>query len=97
MAKSQTKYHLHLKGYVGGYDFDSDYVDYILAKYPDSEVNVIDATFLQRYCINVPIVHVDTVMQGDVDFDGVVSIVDATYIQRSDLRVGTPYNIGDKL
>lgn len=63
----------------------------------DSEVNVIDATFLQRYCINVPIVHVDTVMQGDVDFDGVVSIVDATYIQRSDLRVGTPYNIGDKL
>ena len=41
MAKSQTKYHLHLKGYVGGYDFDSDYVDYILAKYPDSEVNVL--------------------------------------------------------
>ena len=41
MAKSQQKYHLHLKGYVGGYDFDSDYVDYILAKYPDSEVNVL--------------------------------------------------------
>ncbi len=41
MAKSQTKYHLHLKGYVGGYDFDSDYVDYILAKYPDAEVNVL--------------------------------------------------------
>ncbi len=41
MAKSQTSYHLHLKGYVGGYDFDSDYVDYILAKYPDSEVNVL--------------------------------------------------------
>ena len=35
------KYHLHLKEYVGGYDFDSDYVDYILAKYPDSEVNVL--------------------------------------------------------
>lgn len=35
------QYHLHLKGYVGGYDFDSDYVDYILAKYPDSEVNVL--------------------------------------------------------
>ena len=41
MAKSQTTYHLHLKGYVGGYDFDSDYVDYILAKYPDSQVNVL--------------------------------------------------------
>ena len=41
MAKSNTQYHLHLKGYVGGYDFDSDYVDYILAKYPDDEVNVL--------------------------------------------------------
>lgn len=36
-----TKYHLHLKGYVGGYDFDSDYVDYILNKYQDDEVNVL--------------------------------------------------------
>ena len=39
MAK--TKYHLHLKGYVGGYDFDRDYVDYILAKNPDTEVHVL--------------------------------------------------------
>ena len=41
MAQSKQKYHLHLKGYVGGYDFDSDYVDYILAKYRESEVNVL--------------------------------------------------------
>ena len=39
MAKN--KYHLHLKGYVGGYDFDSDYVDYILNRNPDSEVHVL--------------------------------------------------------
>lgn len=38
MAK---KYHLHLKGFVGGWDFDSDYVDYVLNKYKDEEVNVI--------------------------------------------------------
>ena len=38
---SKNKYHLHLKGYVGGYDFDSDYVDYILAKNPDTEVHVL--------------------------------------------------------
>ena len=25
-----TDYQLHLKGFVGGYDFDADYVDYIL-------------------------------------------------------------------
>lgn len=39
MAK--TKYHLHLKGYVGGYDFDSDYVDYVLNRNPDTEVHVL--------------------------------------------------------
>lgn len=38
---AQNKYHLHLKGYVGGYDFDSDYVDYVLAKNPDTEVHVL--------------------------------------------------------
>ena len=41
MDNENKKYHLHLKGYVGGYDFDSDYVDFILAKYPDEEVNVL--------------------------------------------------------
>ena len=39
MAK--TKYHLHLKGYVGGWDFDRDYVQYVLNKNKDQEVNVI--------------------------------------------------------
>ena len=29
----QTQYNLHLKGFVGGADFDRNYVDYILAKY----------------------------------------------------------------
>ena len=37
----KAKYHLHLKGYVGGYDFDSDYVDYILNRNPDTEVHVL--------------------------------------------------------
>lgn len=39
MAKK--KFNLHLKGYVGGYDFDSDYVDYILKKNDGQEVNVL--------------------------------------------------------
>ena len=39
MAK--TKYNLHLKGYVGGWDFDSDYVDFILNKNTDKEVSVL--------------------------------------------------------
>lgn len=39
MAKK--KYNLHLKGFVGGWDFDSDYVDYILGKNDGQEVNVL--------------------------------------------------------
>ena len=38
MAK---KYQLKLKGYVGGYDFDSGYVDYILSKNEDKDVDVL--------------------------------------------------------
>lgn len=38
---ARTQYHLHLKGYVGGYDFDSDYVDYVLSKNADTEVHVL--------------------------------------------------------
>ena len=37
----QTQYNLHLKGFVGGADFDRNYVDYILAKNAGKEVNVL--------------------------------------------------------
>ena len=36
-----TQYHLKLKGYVGGWNFDADYVDYILEKNADKEVQVL--------------------------------------------------------
>ena len=39
MAKKN--YNLHLKGYGGGWDFDADYVDYVLGKNQDGEVNVL--------------------------------------------------------
>ena len=39
MAKKT--YHLHLKGYVGGWNFDSNYVDYVLEKHKDEQVNVL--------------------------------------------------------
>lgn len=38
---AQIQYDLHLKGFVGGWDFDADYVDYILEKCKDKEVNVL--------------------------------------------------------
>lgn len=36
-----NKYHLHLKGYVGDWNFDADYVDYVLGKNEGTEVNVL--------------------------------------------------------
>ncbi len=38
---SKQNYNLHLKGYVGGWDFDADYVDYVLGKNADKEVHVL--------------------------------------------------------
>ena len=32
---------MHLRGYVGGWDFDAEYVNYILNKYPNEPVNVL--------------------------------------------------------
>ena len=40
-TKTNTNYQLHLKGFVGGYDFDADYVDYILSKNEGKEVHVL--------------------------------------------------------
>lgn len=37
----QTQYNLHLKGFVGGCDFDRNYVDYILGKNVGKPVNVL--------------------------------------------------------
>lgn len=34
-------YHLHLKGFVGGYDFDKNYVDYVLNKNAGKPVHVL--------------------------------------------------------
>ena len=36
-----TQYNLHLKGFVGGADFDRNYVDYVLGKHPGKPVNVL--------------------------------------------------------
>lgn len=38
---SKQNYNLHLKGYVGGWDFDADYVDFVLNKNSKSEVHVL--------------------------------------------------------
>ena len=41
MCVMAKKFDLKLKGYVGGWDFDTDYVDYVLDKAGDKEVTVL--------------------------------------------------------
>ena len=36
-----SSYHLHLKGVVGGSDFDRNYVDYVLSRYAGKDVSVL--------------------------------------------------------
>lgn len=51
---AQVNYNLHLKGFVGGADFDRNYVDYVLAKHNDKPVAVsIDSLggLSQSFCI----------------------------------------------
>lgn len=38
---SKKTYNLHLKGYVGGWDFDTDYVDFVLGNNAESDVHVL--------------------------------------------------------
>ena len=40
-TNTKTNYQLHLKGFVGGFDFDADYVDYLLSKQEGKEVPVL--------------------------------------------------------
>ena len=43
---SKTAYHISLKGYVGGYDFDRSTVDRELAKNEGKQVNITKGTDL---------------------------------------------------
>ena len=46
IVMSKTAYHISLKGYVGGYDFDRSTVDRELAKNEGKQVNITKGTVL---------------------------------------------------
>ena len=49
----------------------------------DGEVTIIDATYIQRYCVKLPIpIPEKYVMRGDINRDGELNVIDATWIQR---------------
>lgn len=59
----------------------------------DGNVDVIDATLLQRYCVNMSGVFV-SFFSADVDDDGYITIIDVTLIQRYLAGLHTPYSVG---
>ena len=59
-------------------------------------VDIVDATFVQRYVTMVDVPYDDDqLMNADVDGDDELTIVDATFIQRFCAALVTPYEIGD--
>ena len=49
----------------------------------DGEVTIIDATYIRRYCVKIPIpIPEEYVMRGDINRDGELNVIDATWIQR---------------
>ena len=59
------------------------------------DIDVIDATFVQRYSIEAFIPCEDTIMQADVDSSGDVSSIDATFILRHLIHISVGYPIGE--
>ena len=60
----------------------------------DGEVDITDATTIQRYDVGLISLSDTALRLSDVDDDGFVCIIDATWIQRRDLQMKAPEGIG---
>ena len=60
----------------------------------DGEVDITDATTIQRYDVGLISLSDTALRLSDVDDDGFVCIIDATWIQRWDLQMKAPEGIG---
>ena len=65
----------------------------------NGEVEITDATFIQRSLTWVPVPYPERMIKrfGDVDGDTELSIIDATFIQRYNVNMRTPYPIGEPI
>lgn len=73
-----------------------DAVRYMLGDADNSgDLDVIDATFVQRYSIGATITCEDTILHADVDRDGDISSIDATFILRHLIHIPVNYPIGE--
>ena len=63
----------------------------------NGEVEITDATTIQRYDVKMIGLSDEALTLADVDKDGDVCIIDATWIQRWDLNMKAPAGIGKPL
>ena len=63
----------------------------------DGEVDITDATTIQRYDVKMINLSETSLRLADVDGDNEVSILDATWIQRWELNMKAPEGIGEPI
>ena len=59
------------------------------------EVDISDATYIQRVDVGIITPDAAAVKRGDVDGSGDLEVSDATWIQRYELDLPVPYQIGE--
>ena len=63
----------------------------------DGEVNVMDATLIQKSVVNMITLTDDENIRADVNGDSKVNIKDATAIKKFVVKLETDYPIGEKI
>ena len=63
----------------------------------DGEVDITDATTIQRYDVKMIGLSDEALRPADVDRDGDVCVIDATWLQRWDLKMRAPEGIGEPI
>ena len=63
----------------------------------DKEVNVKDATIIQKASAEILTLSAEYVKAADIDGDGSITIKDATFVQKYIAGIDTGYNIGSAI
>lgn len=53
----------------------------------DGKLNILDATWIQKYCAGIIFLSNEQALRADMNTDGKVTVLDATYVQRKVLRL----------
>lgn len=63
----------------------------------DGAIMIVDATYIQRHIVGIPIPFTLNETVADTDGDGIITVMDATAIQYYLANMKTTYKIGEKI